>query len=124
MKRRLRLTEGDLMRIVNKSVKRVLREDTAPKPFDYDDDYKRRIKRAWENPNWPYIGEKEGIQILSDCRKLLLSANSKIKRIMFLAQVGENDKIEELAKQIDQEIFHAYAKLYDNFSGGSEYWQA
>lgn len=106
MKRRIRLTEGDLRRIVNRSVRRVLREDMAPSQYD-DANQTNGTNSA---------------QTLSQCRKVLTSANYKVKQLMALAR--GNNNIIELAKQIEKDISDVYTELYDNFSTGTEYWQA
>ena len=41
-----------------------------------------------------------------------------------MALARGNNNIIELAKQIEKDISDVYSELYDNFSGGSEYWQA
>lgn len=56
MKRRIRLTEGDLRRIVNKSVRRVFE---VYNPFD-DDDFEE-----WEATNVSPISDEEYNEIMS-----------------------------------------------------------
>lgn len=56
MKRRIRLTEGDLRRIVNKSVRRVFEDYN---PFD-DDDFEE-----WEATNVSPISDEEYNEIMS-----------------------------------------------------------
>ena len=106
MKRRIRLTEGDLRRIVNRSVRRVLREDMAPSQYDGANQ----------------TNGTNSTQTLSQCRKVLVLANYKVKQLIDVAR--GNNNIIELAKQIEKDISDVYHELYNNFSAGSEYWQA
>lgn len=63
MKRRIRLTEGDLHRIVRESVKRILREQREPWDHhdpDYEDDWFENLPDIEKDDYFRYLKRKHG----------------------------------------------------------------